>query len=345
MPTWLRAASVLLGWAAVAPVAQALEPPAADGSSSVGTTASAGGSQGDAARQQARALGYSGVKAYAAGHYVAASEQLERSFGLLPVPSLGLWSARALSKRRLLLEAERRYREVAMMHVEADAPEVQHAAQETAKAELLELLPRIPTVRIQVHGARPEQVGITLDGAPLPVERWARGEPVNPGRHRLVGTYLAEQSALEFTASEARESEVMLRFAPNAAAPVAAALSPAVETASASSRPWRIGGWIAVGTGVASLAASGVSYFVARNEYDAMKDEGLCEGNTCQPSERLDRYETFQTFQTVSLIAGLVLGGAGATILILEPRLSEPRAQGTLGVRIGAGSAALYGQF
>jgi hypothetical protein len=186
----------------------------------------------DTTRQQARELGYAGVKAYGAGDYAAASEQLERSYALLPVPSLGLWSARALRKLRSLVEAERRYRDVARMHVDADAPEVQRAAQETAKAELLELLPRIPILRIRLIGAAAENVQVQIDGTALSAERWSRGEPVNPGPHRVVGTHLGEQSVLEIEATEGRESELMLRFTPLPEQGASGLAAPATSVAS-----------------------------------------------------------------------------------------------------------------
>ncbi|MEY2932882.1 MAG: hypothetical protein RL033_3631 [Pseudomonadota bacterium] len=40
----------------------------------------------EGARERARSLGYSGIRAYGAGDYTAAHEQLERAFSLLPVP-------------------------------------------------------------------------------------------------------------------------------------------------------------------------------------------------------------------------------------------------------------------
>lgn len=163
-------------------------------------------------REEARTLGYGGVRAYGQGDYAAASEQLERSFALLPVPSLGLWSARALVKLNKLVEAEQRYRAVVKMRVAADDSEVQHAARETAQAELLELLPRIPSLRVQIAGARPEDVALTLDGMPLPHERWRQGEPINPGQHQITGTHQGERALLEITASEGRESEALLTF-------------------------------------------------------------------------------------------------------------------------------------
>src|SRR5262245_17640646 len=71
----------------------------------------------DAARTKARALGYAGVEAYGNGDYSEASAKLEESFQLLPAPSLGLWSARALVGLGRWVEAEQRYRAVAALAV------------------------------------------------------------------------------------------------------------------------------------------------------------------------------------------------------------------------------------
>ena len=292
----------------------------------------------DAARQQARELGYAGVKAYAAGQYAVASEQLERSYALLPVPSLGLWSARALSKLRRLVEAERRYRDVARMHVDADAPEVQRAAQETAKAELLELLPRIPILRVQIVGVRPETVEILLDGTVLPFERWSRGESVDPGRHPIVGTYLGERSTVEVTASEGRESEIMLRFAQPAPPPAATPVAQSAHTDA-----WRVAGWVAVGTGAASLALSGIAYFMATGQHNQMKEDGICVSGECNAGDEVDRYNRLRTLQTSSLVGGLALGAAGAMVLVGTSSAEAARTRA--GLRLGIGSAQVWGRF
>lgn len=336
-----------------------------------------------ARREEARTLGYSGVRAYGNADYAAASEQLERSFALLPVPSLGLWSARALAKLSKLVEAEQRYRAVAKMRVAADDSDVQHAARETAQAELLELLPRIPSVRVQVAGAPAEQVAITLDGSPLPIERWRRGEPVNPGRHQIAGTSpVGERALLEIIVSEGRESEALLTFVarplasgaevlpgvarpnavvvPGAALPSSAAAPPLATpndvalsgaapagSEATSARAWQLGAWIAVGAAGVSLGTSAVSYFLARDQQQELEANGLCRGRLCQPSAGLDRYDNLRSAQIVTLVGALALGAAGATILILEPGEPEAGALATSGLRLrlGLGSAALSGQF
>jgi Tfp pilus assembly protein PilF len=65
----------------------------------------------DASRTAARAMGNSGVEAYQAGNYQEAVDRLEKAYGIARVPSLGLWSARALRKLGLLVEAANRYLE------------------------------------------------------------------------------------------------------------------------------------------------------------------------------------------------------------------------------------------
>src|SRR5882724_10278109 len=63
----------------------------------------------DATRAAARKLGTAGVESYQSGQFQVASEKLEKAYRMLQVPSLGLWSARALVKLGHLVEAQERY--------------------------------------------------------------------------------------------------------------------------------------------------------------------------------------------------------------------------------------------
>jgi hypothetical protein len=99
----------------------------------------------DAARGAARTLGYDGVKAYNAGDYAVADQKLEKAYRVVKVPSLGLWSARALVKLGRLVEASERYREVTQLEVSGGEQAVQKQAQADAQSELDSLTPRIPS--------------------------------------------------------------------------------------------------------------------------------------------------------------------------------------------------------
>ena len=51
----------------------------------------------DATRNAARRLAESGVESYQHGDYEKAVDQLNRAYSLLRVPTIGVWSARALA--------------------------------------------------------------------------------------------------------------------------------------------------------------------------------------------------------------------------------------------------------
>ncbi|HMI93208.1 MAG TPA: tetratricopeptide repeat protein, partial [Polyangiales bacterium] len=67
----------------------------------------------EATRSAASTLGYAGIESFEAGDFAAASARLEKAYALLKVPSLGLWSARALVALGSFVRAWQRYAEVA----------------------------------------------------------------------------------------------------------------------------------------------------------------------------------------------------------------------------------------
>src|SRR5690349_21799278 len=251
------------------------------------STLPAGATSGEPERARARTLGYAGIRAYAARDFPSASVQLEESYALLPVPSLGLWSARALVQLGKWVEAEQRYRGVLGLSVADDAPPVQHAARATAELELAELLPRLPALRIRVLGARAEAVVLMLDGVTL--ERFDGGElHVNPGLHQVVALYGAERSESNVVADEGRTRELVLAFS---AAPLPSS-TPAMATGGGGLRS---AGWIAVAAGAASLSASAITYFLGRSEYDELEERGVCSDEVCERGGKLATYDALRT--------------------------------------------------
>jgi hypothetical protein len=148
----------------------------------------------DPARARARALGYAGVEAYDSGDYAAASAKLEESFRLLRVPSLGLWSARALVGLGRWVEAERRYGVVAELTVGANDPPVQRAAQEDARREQVALQRRLPSLLVHVSGAAIDEVTVSVDGGLRSSAELATALLVDPGRHEVSGVRGSERS-------------------------------------------------------------------------------------------------------------------------------------------------------
>ena len=86
----------------------------------------------ESTRTAARALGTAGVEAYQANDFATATDKLEKAYGLLRVPSLGLWSGRALVKVGKLLQAADRFLEATSLQAPAGEYAVQKQAQTDA---------------------------------------------------------------------------------------------------------------------------------------------------------------------------------------------------------------------
>ena len=312
----------------------------------------------DAARAKARSLGYAGVEAYGAGDYAAASSKLEESFQLLPVPSLGLWSARSLAALGRWVEAEERYRVVTSLPIGSNDSPVQQQAKDDAQRERTELLRRIPSLKVRVAGAAIEDVTVSVDGSVRGAASLATALLVNPGRHEISGVRGSESSQVVLVLAERAHEEVELSFsaepppvAPAPVEPVAAPASPAPAAPLSASplpdsggdarRALRVGAWVAVGAGAAGLTTSLVSYVLANQQYESFQRRGLCTTGGCTQDE-VDTYNTLRDVQRISLIAGGVLAVAGATVLVLT--WDEP-AERQVRLELGPTAAMLRGTF
>jgi hypothetical protein len=281
----------------------------------------------NATRAAARALGNSGVAAYEDGQFEQASDELEKAYALLKVPSLALWSARALVKRGLLVEAAERYLEAGGLQIPAGDAAVQRKAAAEAASELAALKPRIPSLELRLVGAEPSEVEVTIDGKPLASALLSSPRLVNPGRHEVVATRGTDRASAAADAAEGQRHTVELSFRPaTAAAAVTAApalpapervdVSPARATHS-SQRTWGI---VTLALGGAGLAVGGVSGILAINQRKKLDDTGLCNG-TCDPSlaDDVTSLHTFRTVSTVGFIAGGVLAAAGVVLWATAP--------------------------
>lgn len=313
----------------------------------------------DATRASARELGYSGIKDFEADNYAAASEKLEKAYRLLTVPSLGLWSARALVKRGLLVEGSERYREVGRLKPEGGDVAVQQAAQAEAANELNALTPRIPWITIDVQGVAPESVSLTIDGVPLPPQQAGAPRPVNPGQRKVRGVSGDERIEQTAVFAEGERKTVVLKFAPRpeTGAPAPAESRPAgaltippsqtsasSPAASTSGGGARVLGFVALGLGGAGLLVSGITGLVAVGKKGDIDESDSCDGLRCNPKEEslVDSYNQMRTASTASFFVGLGLAGLG-TILVLSSSSGEKKPG--VALSLGPGSANVRGRF
>jgi len=288
-----------------------------------------------ATRDAARTLGLSGVDAYQAGDYEVASARLEKAYALINVPSLGLWSARALVKRNLLVEAANRYFEVAGLQVPQGDAAVQRQAQADAQTELEQLRPRIPRLLIRVTGADPAELTLSIDSVAAPASLVGKPRLVNPGPHHVEAKVGAVQRSATVELVAGQQATVDLDFAPPPKRPRAVTKAPdtAVAASGSSRRTW---GWLGIGVGGAGLALGSAMGVLALDKHASIENSGACSDGRCPADKQgdVDRLNTFRTISTVGFIAGGVLAGTGIVLLLTAPTHEQKLAAAFSGDRV-----------
>lgn len=294
-------------------------------------------------RTEARTLGLSGVEAYQAGRYDAASEKLEKAYALINVPSIGLWSARALAKRGLLVEAANRYFEVASLQVPQGDAVVQRQAQVDAQAELEQLRLQIPRLVIHVTGADASDLALSIDGQPVPASALGKPRLVNPGTHQVLARVAAAEKSATVELLSGKEGSVTLDFSEPHTQPGTSPTQPPPrgDAGTSSGSAQRTIGWVTLIAGGAGLALGGVTGGLALGKRSSLKDSG-CSDTRC-PYDKQDEVKSLNTLRVVSsvgFIAGGVLAVSGVTLL-----LSAPSSEHQVTATRGGSSVSLAGRF
>ena len=302
----------------------------------------------DASRGTARKLGYQGVAAYQAGDYRTANEKLEKAYAVLRVPSLGLWSARALVKLGKLVEGSERYAQVAQLGASTGDEAVQKRALADAASELALLAPKIPSVIVHIEGAPPAEVQVQIDGVPIAQALLGEARPVNPGPHKIEGQRAAEHAVVELVLAETEQKPALLRFsAAVAATPVAAALTPTSAQSSESPRAGlgqqRTLALIAGGVGVVGIGIGTVFGFKSKSDHDEAAK--YCNGSECSDARGVSAGNDAHAAGNVSTVA-MIIGGVGlAGAAVLWFTAPKPTETASVRLGVGIGSLQVRGQF
>ena len=308
--------------------------------------------QSDATRAAARDLGAEGVDDYQSGNFGPATEKLGRAFEILRVPSLGLWSARALAKTGRLVEASERYLQVTRLDAGSGDRAVQKQAQLDAATEREALQARIPSLTIEVKGGS-SQVSVTLDGAPLLPALVGVKQPANPGKHVAEAREGGRVVRREATLAEAQKLTLTLDFAKATAAPAAEA--PAQTAPSQQGAPPPLpeapperaagtkvpaGVWVGLAIAGAGAITGGVTAGLAA----AKKSDLDCPNDRCQPSQQsdVDAHNRFLTISTIGFIAAGVGVATAGVFWFTKP--NQPERAGVT-PWVGFGSAGVRGAF
>lgn len=281
----------------------------------------------DVSREAATALAVAGLEAYEAGSYEEARNKLDKAYAVARVPTLGLWSARALYKLGLWLEAEARYRETVALPLPDGDREVQEQAIGDARIELERLTPTIPRLTIDVNGAPLAEVALSVDGKSVPSDGPALR--LDPGAHHIEATRGNSRQSADVQLVGSDQRSIVLRLAAPAVASPTPSPPPSEEAAGGSD--WlRISGWSAIAVGGVGIAVGTVAVVLAVQKKDQIDHDASCRGNRCAPSERalVDSYQTRRTLSTAGFVAGGVLAAAGlGAVLLSGDGHEDPRAE------------------
>jgi hypothetical protein len=313
----------------------------------------------------ARELGAAGVALFEKGDYAQASDRLERAYGIVRIPTFGLWSARALDKTGRLLEAGERYRDVLRIPIKPTDPEVFRTAARDAQAENDALTSRIPQLVIEVSGVPAGSANVSIDGRALPAQLVGVPIPVNPGARHVEARSGGQVATRDITLAEGKQERVVLALsaageAPPQAAPVpmmqpqpsAQPVGPPIQPApapppvEADTGKSPTAAWVALGIGGAGLVAGGIFGALALSEQSKLKDE--CPGDVCGPSRHgdVDGYNAKRMVAFIGLGVGVVGAAVGTVLLVTSSSPKKEQAQGPrIEPWIGIGSVGARGRF
>lgn len=313
-----------------------------------------------ALRSAGRKLAQDGVALLQQNKLAEASQKLEKAYELLKVPSVALWSARALEQRGLLVEASERYLEATRLEVKGER-DVQLQAQKDAALAREKLLPRIPSLTITVRHQGGEKPVVTLDGNPVPPALLGEEQPINPGAHEIKASLGARQAVRQLVLKEAEKKTEALELdgAADATTPSGSSQSsapalvdstgaPPADAGAGSSSTRRTLGFVALGAGGAGLAVGAVAGVLAIGKRGSLEDSGSCRQDVCLPSQRSDveSLDTLRTVSTIGFIAGGVLATTGVVLLLTaKPATKTAHHEPRLALRVTPASVSLMGAF
>jgi len=316
-------------------------------------------------RTTARRLGNEGVVALKSGDYDVAADRFERANDLVPAPSFLVLLARARAGQGRLVEAYEIYRTIIREGVQPDKPEAFKRALAEAKQEVKVVEPRLAWVAVNVVGARPEQVEVTLNGSVIPSAALGAQRPADPGVLRVEAKadgYRTAEAVVELSEGQhLAPIELRMVEVPKPAPVVEVQREQPIMTADGG-EPGFISqstlGYIALGLGGAGIAVGTVTGIIAINRRQELDDIECYyqDGSDCyvvndpetanEAVAARDDLETFSTAATISFIAGGALATTGLILLLTAPDDPEPVAGGiTFHPYVGVGSIGAVGTF
>ncbi|HKO93860.1 MAG TPA: hypothetical protein VJU61_22055 [Polyangiaceae bacterium] len=318
-------------------------------------------------RATARRLATEGQVALTKGDFDTAADRFERANDLLAAPTFLVRLARARVGQGRLVEAYEIYRKIIREGVAPDKPDAFKKALADAKQEVKTVEPRLAWISVNVVGANPSDVQVTLNDAVIPSAALGAQRPVDPGTLRVKAKaegYRPADAEVRLAEGEHLPAiEMRMVALPKVeAVPVAKNNNPIMDEnggEESSFMSQRTLGYVSLGVGGAGLVVGGITGLMAYNRHQDLINTpcAVKEGNHCwvlDPTEDKQKeaqqtekeMNTFATISTVSFIAGGALAATGLILLLTAPDEPETIAgTATLRPYVGFGTIGAVGSF
>jgi tetratricopeptide (TPR) repeat protein len=270
----------------------------------------------------ARSVAVSGREAFNAGDYETALAMFRKAYELYPAPTVVLYEARTLEKMGRLLEAVEAYSRTTLTPVPTNSPAQFAEAIGAARVEGDALQTRIPTLILELRGARLDDptLTVTLNGRALDVARLQQLQRVNPGTYRVAASAGVDRRFdTEVTLIPGQSRRVVVNLGSNSTDPLAVeggATSATIGSEPPARHSVPLLAYVAGGVGLAGVGAGVITGLLANGKYDDA--ERLCEDHRCAPgTPGLDAVDAFRTWRMVSSVSyGVGAAGIAAGVVL-----------------------------
>ena len=257
-----------------------------------------------ALRTADQVLVQSGVTAFERRDFPVALALFKRASVSAPCLTVRLYLARSHAALGQFVEAAADYGSVVAGAERSDTGSNARNTIETARDELAQLRPRIPSVEIALGDAeqRSRNLRLVMDGRLI---TFSAPIAINPGHHEVVASDVdGEQSGVGFEVGEAEAKTLGIAW--RSAAGRADKKPEQAIGGSSARRTW---GVVALGVGATGLGVGTVTGIAAMSRYSAA--EAHCPANRCvEGAPYPEDGSAFRTLRTIS-VAGYVVGASG----------------------------------
>ncbi|MEO7035698.1 MAG: hypothetical protein ABI548_17340 [Polyangiaceae bacterium] len=340
----------------------------------VGVTSSTCFALSDEERAGARAAANQGADDFDQGKWAEAVDMFSRAEAIVHSPIHLSYIARSQLKLGQWVEAYELFNRIKREQPTPPVPAPVATAIADAPKQLAKLDEEMPSLILNVKGADPTSVSVTMDGVAVPAALIGLYHPVNPGVHRFRATSASASSndvTVDIKPSSRQSVDLVLSAASAAAAavPVPAATTPAAATpagpphepatpseppatGASSGNGLRVGGYVALGVGVVGVGL-GTVFLLAASSKQKQGDDAFeaCGGKSCPVSQRafVDSLDSNaasgRTLAFTSFLVGGIGAATGITLFVLAGKHGSSETTAHVEPWIGYQSAGLSGSF